>query len=322
MNFYDQTGPMAIVSRLRRLTETLTDQADRMYACYGTELKAKWFPVFFVLGREDQMTVTSIAQRIGHSHPSVSKIVREMATAGLITEQRDEADARRTLLSLSPKGRNVALTIGDQYADATAAVNTITQQTANNMWEAIGEWETLLEEQSMVERILAERRKREGAHVRIVDYTPEYRTAFKALNERWIKLYFTMEEADYKALDHPESSIISKGGHILVALYKDEPVGVCALVASEEPDFDFEMSKMAVSPAAQGKHIGYLLGNAIIAKAKQLGAKRLYLDSSTTLKPAINLYRKLGFQRIPVGTSAYQRCNIRMAMDLSPTAQP
>ena len=48
--------------------------------------------------------------------------------------------------------------------------------------------------------------------MKIVDYKPKYREAFKQLNQWWIEQYFTMETADYKALDFPEKNIIEKGG--------------------------------------------------------------------------------------------------------------
>ncbi len=123
-----------------------------------------------------------------------------------------------------------------------------------------------------------------------------------------------MEEADYKALDNPEDYILKKGGKILVALYENEPVGVCALIKMNNSEYDFEMAKMAVSPKAQGKSIGWLLGKAIAEKAKELGAKKIYLESNTILKPAINLYYKLGFEKVFGLETPYKRCNIQMEL--------
>jgi hypothetical protein len=89
--------------------------------------------------------------------------------------------------------------------------------------------------------------------LQIVEYSPEYRSAFSNLNKEWISKYFVMEETDYKALDHPDTYIIDKGGYILVALYNQAPIGVCALIKMNDSDYDYELSKMAVSPVAQGK---------------------------------------------------------------------
>ena len=121
-----------------------------------------------------------------------------------------------------------------------------------------------------------------------------------------------MEESDHKALDHPEEYILDPGGHIYIALYDGEAVGACALIKMD--DKKFELAKMAVSPKAQGKSIGTLLGQACIDKAKELGADTLFLESNTKLKPAISLYRKLGFEKITGPPSPYERANIQMEL--------
>jgi N-acetylglutamate synthase-like GNAT family acetyltransferase len=123
-----------------------------------------------------------------------------------------------------------------------------------------------------------------------------------------------MEEADFKVLNNPAKNILNKGGHIFVALYKGEPVGVCALIRMDKQTY--ELAKMAVSPVAQGRGIGVLLGQAIIKKAKKLGASTLYLESNTILESAINLYYKLGFKKVTGHSTPYQRCNIQMELSL------
>lgn len=154
--------------------------------------------------------------------------------------------------------------------------------------------------------------------VQIVDFAPQYREAFKALNQAWIEQYFKMEAADFKALDEPEKNIIEKDGFILVALVDETVAGVCALVKLEHMPFDYELAKMAVDPAFQGQGIGYLLGEAIVNKAKSLEAQTLFLESNTILKPAINLYQKLGFVEIPkTQNSPYERSNIWMVLEFN-----
>ncbi|MBT8234642.1 MAG: GNAT family N-acetyltransferase [Bacteroidia bacterium] len=152
--------------------------------------------------------------------------------------------------------------------------------------------------------------------IQLVPYTPEYRDVFKELNEAWIRQYFKMEDKDHESLDHPEETILDKGGHIIVALWNGRPVGVCALIKSEHPKYPYELAKMGVAPEARGKGIGYRLGMAIIENAKELGAKSLFLESNTLLKPAISLYKKLGFIEIQGYTSPYERSNIQMLLEL------
>lgn len=150
--------------------------------------------------------------------------------------------------------------------------------------------------------------------VKIVAYEPQYKEAFKALNEEWIKTYFVMEAGDYKLLDNPEEHILHKGGHIVFALLDGEAVGTCALVKTEDSPLTFELSKMAVSPKAQGKKLGYLLGNALVEKAKELKAEKVFLVTNSILVPAIKLYEKLGFIHVPVSNAEYDRADVQMEL--------
>jgi GNAT superfamily N-acetyltransferase len=154
--------------------------------------------------------------------------------------------------------------------------------------------------------------------VRIVPYEDKYQYAFKSLNEEWIKVYFEIEEADRRALDNPRSYILDKGGKIFVALYGNKPVGVCSLMKMDHPEYQFEMAKMAVSPAMQGKKIGRLLVQAVISAARSLGAEKIFLESNTVLQPAISLYRKMGFTEVTGMPTPYTRCNIQMELVLNP----
>lgn len=314
MDFYEKTGKMALGSRLRRLSEQVTEQAAGIYNLYGVDLQPKWFPVFYSLSEGEEKSITDIAREIGHTHPSVSQIVKEMVSWGYILEKKGAADGRKNFVVLTEAGRKVLDKLQDQIEDVTAAIEKVMKETQYDLWKAIGEWEFLLEQKSLLRRVQEEKKLRESSEVQIVDYEPAFAKAFHDLNEEWITTWFKMEEEDHHALDHPKEHILDGGGHIFIALYKGQAVGTCAIIKMK--DGGFELAKMAVSPKAKGKGIGWLLGRACIEKARELGGTRVYLESNTRLKPAINLYHKLGFRKIAGPPSPYERCDIQMELVL------
>lgn len=319
--FFQKTGKVAIGSRLRMLSDRITDEATRIYGLYGAAVKPKWYPVFFVLNAEGEKTVTEIAEEIGHSHPSVSKILSEMEAAGLVKPVGGNADGRRKIVGLTSKGKRLAETVAALSGDVAAAVEKLSAQTRDDLWRAIEEWEFLLEEKPLFERVKEAKRARERRDVEIVGYEPRFHSVFKKLNAEWIEKYFRLEAEDVEALDDPKGHILEKGGHIFVALCKGEAVGVCALKKMDDPVFDFELAKLAVRADARGLGIGLLLGEAVIAKARELGGRKIFLESNTVLVPAINLYKKLGFRKIVGRATPYARSNIQMALDLVPAAR-
>ncbi len=312
---YDEMGKMAMGSRLRRLAEAFTDENRAVYNQNGIPIEPRWFPVLYALWKKtDQtrpgLTTTEIAEWIGHSHASVSQIVKEMVKNDMLETVKSETDARCSLLSLSDKARAILPALENQLADVEAAVEQLQCESQFDLFRAIAEMEYLLNQKSLFDRVRDQRKLRESRDVAIIDYTPEYHDAFRQLNHEWITKHFRLEESDNLALDHPDEKILKPGGQIFLATYRGEVVGTCALIKLD--DDRYELAKMAVTEKAQGKNIGYLLGKHSLQKARELGARSVFLESNTKLKPAITLYHKLGFQKIVGPPSPYERANIQM----------
>ena len=151
--------------------------------------------------------------------------------------------------------------------------------------------------------------------IRVREFQPGDRAAFRRLNEEWIKRYFSIEEKDRDLFDDPEGQIIAKGGMILILEVDGEPVGCCALL---DKDADtFEVAKMAVTEAHQRKGLGRILLQSCIDRARFLGKNRLFLETNSKLEAAVNLYRKLGFVELPADVwppSEYERVDLVMKL--------
>jgi putative acetyltransferase len=149
--------------------------------------------------------------------------------------------------------------------------------------------------------------------VRIVDFEPRHREAFRDLNLAWIEEYFVIEEPDRRQLSDPEGTILAPGGAILVAELGSEAVAVCALLAVG--DGHFELAKMATRKDLRGSGLGRKVMTAAIAKARVLGARKLSLLSHHSLAPALALYRSVGFVDAPLPTgNEYERADVSMEL--------
>jgi putative acetyltransferase len=148
----------------------------------------------------------------------------------------------------------------------------------------------------------------------ILEYDPRFRAAFRNLNLEWIERYFEVEPSDLEVLDDPEGAILDSGGTVFVACEGQTVAGVCALI--NEGDGVFQLAKMAVAPAFQGRGIGRLLANAVIERARAIGAEELELFTNDVLNPAMSLYRSLGFIQVPLEGAEHKRSNVRMILRL------
>lgn len=156
----------------------------------------------------------------------------------------------------------------------------------------------------------------ESLTVEIIDYKPEHAHAFRDLNLQWISDFFEVEPIDSQVLDNPDTEIIAKGGSIFLARYENQIVGCCAML--KESHKLYELSKMAVAPEFQGKHIGKQILIKAIDFAKKQGVKQVKLYSHSKLVRALELYRTFGFQQVPLEATdnIYKRSDVKMILNL------
>jgi putative acetyltransferase len=144
----------------------------------------------------------------------------------------------------------------------------------------------------------------------IVEFAPGHAEAFRALNEAWISKYFVIEPKDREVLDDPQGKIVARGGRIFMALKDGEAVGCVALL--KMADGGYEVAKMTVSETVRGSGLGRLLMERCIEAGAEDGAPRLYLETNSSLAPALALYRATGFKDLAPARTEYARADVFM----------
>ncbi|GEM55693.1 GNAT family N-acetyltransferase [Flavobacterium branchiophilum NBRC 15030 = ATCC 35035] len=147
-------------------------------------------------------------------------------------------------------------------------------------------------------------------NIKIIPYTETLKTHIKTLNYEWLNKYFRIEPKDEIVLSNPTEAIINTGGYIFYAAKDEEIVGTFSLLYICQ--HEYELSKMAVKEGTQGLGIGQLMMTFAVDFAKQQNFKSLILYSNRSLKPAIHLYEKFGFEEIPLESGVYERADIKM----------
>jgi len=314
MSIINELNELAIGARMKRLYDLFAKDVILIYQDEKLNFEPKYFTLYYLISRKGEIGITEIADELNLTHPGVIHLAKELEDLGYIQSGKSASDSRKRILKLSEKG----IASLEKFERVWEKILLLNQSLFNNqqhhLLTAIMETENQLNSKPYYQRFKEMFEPVDSTGVNILDYEPSLAKYFKSLNIEWINTYFTVEEHDLEQLNHADTHILNDGGIIIFAGINNEIAGTCALIKTG--DNEYELAKMAVDPKYRGRKIGNALMEAIIKKAIELGAKRLWLESNTKLLPALTMYEKFGFKEIPIDNSPFSRANIRMELFL------
>ncbi len=317
MDLISELPELAFASRLKRLSEQLMRDVNRIYQNLQVPFEARWFTLLYTLNQHSPMRITALAAVLRVTHTAINQSVAEMKEAGLASTSKNKEDERQCLVRITSYGKEVARKLEPVWQEIFDVTRELINCSGCDLLSGLREIENELKESSLYERVCLRLNGAYPGEIVIRPYSAKAKKYFKSLNVEWLNEYFTVEQTDLAILNDPRNKIIKPGGAILFACIGAEYAGTCALI--RHPHDIFEAAKMAVSARYRGRGIGHLLMDAIIDKAKESGAQALYLRTNAALKAANHLYRKFGFRKIrqhPFRDDDYARSTYVMKLDL------
>ncbi|MGF6848753.1 DNA-binding MarR family transcriptional regulator [Chitinophaga sp. W3I9] len=151
-NVIDESGILAISTRLQRLSDQLRKDGLQIYKANGIDFEPKWFPVIYTLHLKPVLSVVEIAVEIGYSHPSTISLLKELEKQKLIRSKKDKTDERKRLILLTEKGKALITDMQPVWNKMVVALTALTD-TKNNLMKAIEEVEQQMKSFSFFDRV-------------------------------------------------------------------------------------------------------------------------------------------------------------------------
>jgi DNA-binding MarR family transcriptional regulator len=148
-----ELGPTFLGLQAHQLLTVIDSQGTALLAARGIDLPSRAVSTLICLSENRRMSVTGLAQFLGLSHQLVRHRLQDLKARKLVSEDRDPADLRRTLVSLTRRGRDVALRIGRLNSEVEQVYLAIFDEIGTDLFKALVDATRSLLEKSLSERI-------------------------------------------------------------------------------------------------------------------------------------------------------------------------
>ena len=105
-------------------------------------------------------------------------------------------------------------------------------------------------------------------------------------------------------------------GRLFFAEVDGRPAGCVGVRPLPDSDGFCEMKRLYVDPAERGHGVGNALALAAIKAAKEIGYRKLMIDTLPSMRMAVKLYRELGFSEAPAYYQTPVEGTMFLALDL------
>lgn len=227
--------------------------------------------------------IRTLRERLGLNSGYVSRLLRALEAQGLIVVRHQAEDARRRCASLTRKGRS-EFAAYEKLSDglATLLLEPLSAAQRDRLVAAMSEVERLIRSASIVVRLEA----------------PASDIAQWCLGEYFRELAgrFEMGFDPARSNSASEAEMTPPAGYFFVAWLDECAVGCGALKLGDKGIG--EIKRMWTVASARGLGVARRVLRTLEAKAREMGLRRLRLETNRTLLEAQALYRQEGYREV------------------------
>ena len=273
-----------MVDQVRQFNRTVTERVGALHDRFlGLERPLGEARLLWEIGL-DGCEVRRLRSRLALDSGYLSRLLRSLETAGLVTLAVSEEDRRIRVARLTDAGRAEHAALDARSDDlARSLLAPLSADRQERLVAAMREVERLLTVASV--------------EIRCVD--PEHPDARHCLAEYVAELNRRSERgfdpsAGATALPH---EVRPPAGEFFVAYLHDGPIG-CGAV-KYHADAPTEIKRMWIAPQARGLGLGRRLLEHLEGCARASGARHAHIETGAVLTEALALYRSAGWLEVP-----------------------
>ncbi len=248
MNIYKLTEELILGSRLKRIGDKFLSDISKIYKSKDIPFEPSWFPLFYLLDKNDKLKITDIAMHLEVSGSAVSQMISSLEKKELIICGKDKMDKRSKSVFLSESGRELLITIKPIWESIKYSIKQVLNEGENsiNLLNSLSELENSLNEKDIYTRIEDELHYRSFLKdINITTYDKRYHSEFKSILLEWMInsgqiLSPVIVESPIKYTTDNRSSInLAIAGNNLIGVLITEETGNLIIIKCLEVDSSF-----------------------------------------------------------------------------------
>ncbi|MDN5205606.1 bifunctional helix-turn-helix transcriptional regulator/GNAT family N-acetyltransferase [Fulvivirgaceae bacterium BMA10] len=156
MNFYRDIGSLILGSWLKRTSEKFLAEIAGIYNRLELPFEPSWFPIFYLLKDNKDISLSEIARELDISHSAVSQMATILQKKGYINIVEGTKDARKKHVMFSTKGKKLLKEVMPVWSSMQHAVQEIwnTEQQVKMFLDQLFRFEQNLSDGSFSQKVI------------------------------------------------------------------------------------------------------------------------------------------------------------------------
>ena len=295
MDFYRHVGVLIFGTRLKRLSEKFLFDVGKVYKSLDIDFEPSWFPIFYLLNKNREMSAAGMAEELAITHQAVSQLVTILEIKKVIKILQDNNDKRKRLVVFTKKGLTLMDTVKPVWRSMEKALQKLLGEGENSAYllHALDEFEDSLKRKGIHSRIMEEIKTRQVEDIKIMHYDSEYKSQFKSLMLSWLIDNYDSDILDVGLLNYPEKKIVKNGDLILLVKVNDQIVGTIVTQGKEKATTN--ILYLVVDENWQKRELGKKLLLEAINRLEAEGVKTIQVMLDRKFTHAAKLFKSNGF---------------------------
>lgn len=242
MSVYKKTGALFLGTRLKRLSDKFFTDLSEIYKAENISFEISWFPVFYLLDSQHEVTISYIARQLEITHSGASQMVTSLKKKGLVQISKVCEDKRIKTVTLTAQGRGKLAQIKPIWNALQESMVDMDRVDPDGP-KILGLLDDLEEGMAGINLVGLVQKKLSLNQflekIEIIEYTDEFHESFMALVLGWISENPEAMPENINWINHTRQAVLENQDTVVfLAVHKGVMIGAC--VANMNPGKDPE----------------------------------------------------------------------------------